>query len=115
MYRKYLSHLLLSLVIVRSTAQKPVQLNETTFTAFINNQNSSNGVLMEFYANWCPTCQHFQPDYDKIAYYFNAEPRVQPNVAVARVDCATEVSMSFSCFSKRTIILCCDKNSKLFS
>jgi hypothetical protein len=39
----------------------------------------------------CPTCQHFQPDYEKVASYFNTEPRVKPEVTVARVDCATEV------------------------
>lgn len=90
MYRSFVLYLLVSLVISRSTAEKPVQLLETNFTAFVDGQDSSNGVLLEFYANWCPTCQHFQPDYEKIAYYFNAEPRVQPSVAVARVDCATE-------------------------
>lgn len=92
MYRSRLCCLLISLIILKTSAQKPVQLLESNFTAFIEDQNSSNGVLMEFYANWCPTCQHFQPDYEKIAFYFNAEPRVQPSVAVARVDCATEVN-----------------------
>lgn len=110
MYRSFVLYLLVSLVISRSTAEKPVQLLETNFTAFVDGQDSSNGVLLEFYANWCPTCQHFQPDYEKIAYYFNAEPRVQPSVAVARVDCATEVGLSISPGRDSCLLCCTEKN-----
>lgn len=39
----------------------------------------------------CPGCQAFQPTYEKIALFFNAEPRPQPEVVVARIDCAEEV------------------------
>lgn len=39
----------------------------------------------------CPTCQAFQPAYEAVAAYFHTEPKVQPEVWVARVDCATEV------------------------
>ena len=53
---------------------------------------AGRGVLMEFYAAWCPACKHFQPHYDKVAAYFYGTPRPKPEVYVARVDCATEVS-----------------------
>ena len=39
----------------------------------------------------CPSCQAFQPAYEAVASYFHAEPKVQPEVWVARVDCAEEV------------------------
>lgn len=39
----------------------------------------------------CPTCQAFQPAYEEVAAYFHAEPKVQPEIWVARVDCAAEV------------------------
>lgn len=39
----------------------------------------------------CPSCQAFQPAYEAVASYFHSEPRVQPEVWVARVDCADEV------------------------
>ena len=53
--------------------------------------HAGRGVLMEFYAAWCPACKHFQPHYDKVAAYFYGTPRPKPEVYVARVDCATEV------------------------
>ncbi|KAK9807842.1 hypothetical protein WJX72_011018 [[Myrmecia] bisecta] len=48
---------------------------------------------MEFYAHWCPSCQHFQPAYEKVAAYLNKEPRTPPEVVVARVDCASESAL----------------------
>ena len=56
--------------------------------------HAGRGVLMEFYAAWCPACKHFQPHYDKVAEYFHGTPRPKPEVYVARVDCATEVSIT---------------------
>lgn len=73
------------------SAQDVVNVKESNFTKFLDSQDSSSGLLLEFYANWCPTCQHFAPEYEKVAHYFNAEPKVQPSVTVARTDCATEV------------------------
>lgn len=85
-------------VICRGRAHTAINVKELNFTAFLEDQESDHGLLMEFYANWCPTCQHFQPDYEKVARYFNTEPKVQPGVVVARIDCATEVSISIQCF-----------------
>ena len=100
-------------------AQKPIQLTEGTFDSELRRVPASYGVMLEFYAHWyvldalscslvvllpapgphirsiallrCPTCQAFQPAYEAVAAYFHTEPKVQPEVWVARVDCATEV------------------------
>lgn len=53
---------------------------------------AGRGVLMEFYASWCPACKHFQPHYEKVAAFFYGTPRPKPDVYVARVDCATQVT-----------------------
>lgn len=91
MYRSYLFCTTLLLVLRKVLASEPFQLTENNFTSFVDSQTSSNGILMEFYAHWCPTCQHFQPEYEKLAQYFNTEPQVQPGIVVARVDCADMV------------------------
>ena len=39
----------------------------------------------------CPACQAFEPTYQKVAAFFQLEPQPQPQVTVARVDCAKEV------------------------
>ncbi|EIE18688.1 hypothetical protein COCSUDRAFT_49169 [Coccomyxa subellipsoidea C-169] len=54
---------------------------------------AGRGVLMEFYASWCPACKHFQPHYEKVSAYFYGSPRPKPEVYVARVDCATEAAL----------------------
>ena len=95
-------------------ALKPIQLTEGSFDSEVLRIPSSTGVMVEFYAHWyalkgltyhyalvctepasallrCPTCQAFQPAYEEVAAYFHTEPKVQPEVWVARVDCATEV------------------------
>lgn len=71
-------------------AQKPVQLTASNFDSEIRRVPSSYGLLVEFYAHWCPSCQAFQPAYEAVASYFHADPKVQPEVWVARVDCAEE-------------------------
>lgn len=73
----------------------PVQLVKANFSSYIETVPSAHGVLMEFYASWCPACQRFQPVYEKVSGYFNAEPKVEPEVVIARVDCATQVITSF--------------------
>ena len=85
-----------AIIRVAASTAGPLQLQQQNFSSFTEGLPSNQGVLLEFYANWCPTCQHFQPDYEKVAGYFNAEPRVKPEVTVARVDCATEVGLHAS-------------------
>ncbi len=50
--------------------------------------------LIEYYAHWCPHCQHFKPIYEKIGAFFNKEPRPEPLLWVARVDCAEKGNMA---------------------
>ena len=70
---------------------QPVQVDNKSMETFIDGVPAENGVLMEFYAHWCPACQHFAPEYERVARYFNSEPKVTPVIAVARIDCADEV------------------------
>eukprot|EP01024_Parvocaulis_polyphysoides_P065981 TRINITY_DN771_c2_g1_i2.p1 TRINITY_DN771_c2_g1~~TRINITY_DN771_c2_g1_i2.p1 ORF type:complete len:507 (-),score=38.97 TRINITY_DN771_c2_g1_i2:826-2346(-) len=67
-----------------------IDLVNSTFHIEVGKVTEEFSVLMEFYASWCPACRHFKPDFEKIANYFNKQPRVKPEVWVARVDCATE-------------------------
>ena len=69
----------------------PVQVDKDNIDDFIKSVPEQTGVMMEFYAHWCPACQHFAPTYEKVAKYFNSEPHVQPAITVARIDCADEV------------------------
>ena len=72
-------------------AAKPVDLEAAAFDAALQALPAGRGVLLEFYANWCPACQHFAPHYEKVAAFFHGAPPPKPEVYVARVDCATEV------------------------
>lgn len=41
----------------------------------------------------CPHCQHFQPEYEKVAAFFHERGEQEPVVQVARLDCAEFVSL----------------------
>ena len=41
-----------------------IQLNESNFESFINNDPK---VMVEFFATWCPHCQRMQPIVDELA------------------------------------------------
>jgi len=51
-------------------ALKPVDLSQAGFDIALQALPAGRGVLMEFYATWCPACQHFQPHYEKVALPF---------------------------------------------
>ncbi|CAL8464340.1 g3875 [Coccomyxa elongata] len=74
-------------------ALKPVDLQQADFDTAVQALPAGRGVLMEFYASWCPACKHFQPHYEKVSAFFYGSPRPKPEVYVARVDCATEAAL----------------------
>jgi thiol-disulfide isomerase/thioredoxin len=78
-------------IAAQSAVVPVIELKNQNFYQTVESWPSDHGVLMEFYAHWCPACKRFQPQYEKVAEYFNSEPRVHPIVTVARVDCANEV------------------------
>jgi len=49
---QFLGLTLLACSISLSQGSDPVQLDQGNFTTFIDGQDPSHGVLMEFYANW---------------------------------------------------------------
>lgn len=77
--------------MAEEAAAKPVDLEQAGFDGALQALPAGRGVLLEFYANWCPACQHFAPHYEKVAAFFYGSPPPKPEVYVARVDCATEV------------------------
>ncbi len=46
-------------------------------------------ILMEFYAPWCPHCQHFAPEMERIGEAFNAAD-AHSGVLVCRVNCVQD-------------------------
>ncbi len=75
-------------------AAEPLQLDSTIFQTQLEQVPADTKVLLEFYAHWCPACQRFSPEYEHLAAVLNAEPKPEPKVLVARVDCAEEVRQS---------------------
>lgn len=58
--------------------------------------STADYVLVEFYAPWCPHCQHFGPDYERLAFTINRFnnathrsrlPWTDPTILAATVDC----------------------------
>ena len=69
----------------------PVDLTVGTFDGALQGLPADRWALIEFFASWCPACQHFKPTYEKVSAALRRHPLPQPEVWVARVDCATEV------------------------
>lgn len=75
---------------------KPIDVTRNSLPSFLEGLDPTQGLLMEFYAHWCPACQHFAPQYEIVGKYFNSEPKVKPEITVARIDCADEVIHIFN-------------------
>ncbi|KAL4441288.1 hypothetical protein ABPG77_011525 [Micractinium sp. CCAP 211/92] len=65
-----------------------LELTDTTFIKSLKELPDDRWVLVEFYAHWCPHCQHFKPEYEKVAAFFYERGEQEPVVQVARLDCA---------------------------
>ena len=52
-------------------------------------ERGASHVLMEFYAPWCPHCQHFAPEMERIGEAFNS-PGGNAGVLVCRVNCVAD-------------------------
>lgn len=77
-----------------------VDLDEHNFASVINS-TTSKYVMVEFYAPWCPHCQHFAPEYERlgltVSRFNNASnaarsralqpPFASPAILSATVDC----------------------------
>jgi len=69
-------------------------LGENTFFPLIKN-STADYVLIDFYAPWCPHCQHFAPELERLALTIRnfeaAAPHkpgvLRPSIFVATVDC----------------------------
>ena len=69
----------------------PVDLTVNTFDGALQGLPADRWALIEFFASWCPACQHFKPTYEQVSAALRRKPLPQPEVWVARVDCAKEV------------------------
>lgn len=67
-----------------------VELSSATFTSIVQNDTSSTQWVITYYAHWCGHCQHFAPEFIKIAETF----RPQDGVKFGAIDCADEAEAS---------------------
>lgn len=76
-------------------AEKPdlaVELNATNFDSLLKETPATFSVV-EFFANWCPACRNYKPQYEKVAKLFNGADAVHPGIILmTRVDCALQVN-----------------------
>jgi len=67
-----------------------VELDGSSWNSTLAQVPSSAYMIVEFFAPWCPHCQQFKPQYDRVAALFNTEPRTTPQIVVASVDCVAQ-------------------------
>ncbi|XP_068641026.1 sulfhydryl oxidase 2 isoform X1 [Aristolochia californica] len=77
-----------------------VDLNSSSFDQVLKESPASFAVV-EFFAQWCPACRNYKPQYETVARLFNGPDAVHPGIIfMARVDCAlttnTELCNRFS-------------------
>ncbi|CAN1297009.1 Sulfhydryl oxidase 1 [Linum perenne] len=69
-----------------------VDLNATSFDAVLRDTPATHAIV-EFFANWCPACRNYKPQYEKVARLFNGPDAVHPGILLmARVDCASKIN-----------------------
>ncbi|CAM6090971.1 unnamed protein product [Calypogeia fissa] len=76
----------------QKAADGAVELTLETFNTSLW-ASPAPSVIVEFYAHWCPACQNFKPQYERVAQLFNGLDAVYPGVLLlAKVDCAEEIN-----------------------
>ncbi len=87
--------LVTTLSVVSSAAVAPthaaLQLGADNFTALLDKEPETRYAMIEFYASWCPACQHFAPTYEKLATFLKDKALGEHTLLIGRVDCAAEV------------------------
>lgn len=69
-----------------------VDLNVSNFESVLRD-TPANFVIVEFFANWCPACRNYKPQYEKVARLFNGPNAVHPGIILmTRVDCALTIN-----------------------
>ncbi|CAI0431784.1 unnamed protein product [Linum tenue] len=69
-----------------------VDLNATSFDAVLRDTPVTYAIV-EFFANWCPACRNYKPQYEKVARLFNGPDAVHPGILLmGRVDCASKIN-----------------------
>ncbi|KZV50034.1 sulfhydryl oxidase 2 [Dorcoceras hygrometricum] len=69
-----------------------VELDATNFDSLLKETPASFAVV-EFFANWCPACRNYKPQYEKVAKLFNGPDAAHPGIVLmTRVDCALKVN-----------------------
>ncbi|KAL3825411.1 hypothetical protein ACJIZ3_021440 [Penstemon smallii] len=69
-----------------------VELNATNFGSVLKETPATYAVV-EFFANWCPACRNYKPQYEKVAKLFNGPDAIHPGIIfMTRVDCALKVN-----------------------
>ncbi|KAK4487420.1 hypothetical protein RD792_005945 [Penstemon davidsonii] len=89
-----------------------VELNATNFGSVLKETPATYAVV-EFFANWCPACRNYKPQYEKVAKLFNGPDAIHPGIIfMTRVDCALKVLFYAALFLQgkemlfREIFLC---------
>ncbi|XP_047333151.1 sulfhydryl oxidase 2-like isoform X2 [Impatiens glandulifera] len=82
--------------ITGNTADPPdfvVDLNITNFASALKDTPATHAVV-EFFANWCPACRNYKPQYEKVARLFNGADAIHPGIIyMTRVDCALKANI----------------------
>lgn len=63
-----------------------LDLEASTFLPSLTSSRATY-VMIDFYAPWCPHCQHFAPEFERLALAVERSPEENTSVLIANVDC----------------------------
>jgi len=64
----------------RGLAEAAPTWRDETFGPALAALPPNASVLLEFFASWCPACQHFAPTYERLGLFFRTGPGAAANV-----------------------------------